>query len=126
MTTWQNALRSVLFPLLSDETLEKLREALNTDDPELIQEEFVEYDLNSPTPLSNAPPSGACLIAWPLWKQKGLKTWMQADIECNRVYKANEAALDKVIQFWDGESSEEAFAAVLAEVRQEIKRRKEM
>jgi hypothetical protein len=69
---WQRVFREALVPLLSRNELLILRDALERDEPTLLQGQTV-----SPPGLEcvwDWPVEGACLIAYPAWKGRGLTT----------------------------------------------------
>jgi hypothetical protein len=77
MESWQRIFREGLAPLLSDRALAVLRDALQQDDPRLMQGATTQ-----PPPLqcvSDWPVEGACAVGFCGWRGEGLETVAQVE-----------------------------------------------
>ena len=128
METWKWVLRKGLLPLLSGESLKALREALATDDPQLIQGGTTKPGL----PLAcvqDLEPEGACLIAYAGWKGNDLQTIGEVEEYFARVcydmdYVLEEPAGCRPLLNWYDDSPRDVMRAeLLREIKAEQVRR---
>jgi hypothetical protein len=93
MAPWQRIWRFGLAPLFSPAGLDALAEALRTDDPRLVQGASTE-----PMPIAlfaDCPVEGACAIAFPIWRTRGVDRVGALDREFRRLSSAANDLLDE-------------------------------
>ena len=134
MEAWRRVFREGLAPLLSDEDLAVLTEALRSNDPRLLQ-----GATTRPSPLQCAsgwPVEAACLIAYPAVIRLGgfYGAWNSARVgqvteafaetcfEINRRL-GEPAACRYLLQFFDDRPRTEVIVSLLLEVERELTKR---
>lgn len=124
---WQWAWREGFAPLLTTHQLEVLAQALETDDPRLVQRATVE-----PVPFRGCldwPPRAACAVSLTGWLGDGLRTvgevesyfaqlCLQADERLGK-----EAECRFFLRWFDDAPRGEVFPLLLEEVQRELGRR---
>jgi hypothetical protein len=91
---WRDTFRRGFAPLLSDQALKALHQALITDDPRLMQGATC-----SPPPLAAVqdwPAEACCLVPFGAWQSEGLETVEQIEDYFARTCYAVDEALGEV------------------------------
>jgi hypothetical protein len=127
MASWKKVWREGIAPLLSDEELGALRQALAVDDPRLVQMATME-----PTPLlctAEWPVEAACALAWCGWQGAGLETVGEVEDYFTQLLVEVDRRLGHVgevrhfIQWFDDTPREEMRRELLPEVERAIRER---
>jgi hypothetical protein len=127
METWRKVWRKGIAPTLSTPALKAIEQALETNDPRLIQ-----GATTSPPPLacvSDWEPDACCLLTYGGWQGDGKKTIL--DLEqffadrCNMAddFLGEVSGCRWFLNFWDESPREQVFPLVLEEVKLALKQR---
>lgn len=125
---WKKVFREGVAPLISDEGLLALRQALIEDDQRLIQ-----GATTTPPPLmcvEDWPVEAACALGFVGWQGDGLETVGETEEFFARMaYEVDQrmgepAAVRYWLNHWDDTPRELLFAQTLIEVGRELRRRK--
>lgn len=128
--SWLHVWRVGFAPQFSTAGLEALARALETDDERLLQ-----GGTTSPPPLlcvQDWPVASACPVAFTGWQGDGLQTIGEVSEYFGRVCFECDALIGEpagcrfFLNWFDESPREEVRQALLAEVRQELARRKEL
>lgn len=112
--------RRGILPSLSTAALLALKDALERDDPALLQRETT-----SPLPLSavqDCPVRGACAVAYAVWKGEALRTVGQVETRFAEICRETDARLGEpggfkwFLHAWDDLPRAQARETLLAEV----------
>lgn len=119
MESWRKVFRDGFAPQISTEGLEALREALETDDPRLLQGETTQ-----PAPMAHYrdwPTEAACAITFTGWHGKEFTVIEAHEYFAELCFHADQligeyAACRYFLNFWDEVPREQACRELLAEV----------
>ncbi len=120
---WRRALLIWLRQILSDTGLDILASAIRRKDPALIRGETWEWDEGA------GEIEGACLLAFPGWKERRIALRDDLEMEWIRVQWAIDGiagATDPsaaLILWYDSQPEAQVMAVLLVEIEAEIKRR---
>lgn len=127
MASWRTTWRNGVAPLLTVEGLKALQQALEGDDPRLLQGATI-----SPTPLAcvaDWPVEAACALGFCGWQGDGLRTVREVEEffvdTCFGIDKrlGESAACRWFLNWFDETPRPEMIAALLPEVEAELARR---
>jgi hypothetical protein len=127
MESWRKVWREGIVPQLSTKALEVLQNALENDDPHLIQ-----GATTTPPPLQcvqDWPVEAACIISYCGWQGENLKTVSEVEkffaktcFQCDQTMQ-QAAACSWFLNYWDDNPRKEVVEELLHEVRCELSRR---
>jgi hypothetical protein len=127
MESWRNVWRKGVAPLLSTESLVALREALERDDPRLVQ-----GATTTPPPLQcvqDWPVEAACALGYCGWQGDGLETVAEVEEFFARMcfeidqQMGEPAACRWFLNWFDDTPRDEMRRELLVEVQRELARR---